>query len=245
MAAGRLPRPLIIALAVLAIAGVVLFALRRSLDSIVRGGLETYGTQVTGTRVSVGAVHLELRDARGEIRAVRIRNPDGFSSADALSLGEVVLDLGAGKLGSEPYVIDEIRVASPSVLVELDERAGTNLDRIRKHVEGYVPATGGGEAKPAPRLIVKRLVFEEGTVRLDARRLGGKETTLELGSVELRDLGGEAGAPADRVAASALRALLREIVEKAAARQLKDAAGGAFREKAQDAVGGLLRKLDG
>ncbi len=219
--------------------GAALF-LFRSLDSAVRAAIEREGPRVTGTSVDVGRVRLQLREGRGEFRDLVIGNPDGFSG-DALRMGEIALDVDTGSLGGGPLTLDEIRVRAPAVRLELDARGVSNLQRIRDHVQAYAPAGGGGSG---PDLVVRRLVFEDAKVQVDATALGGKESEWTLPPLELADLGGRDGIPADQLAQVALEALVREVTKKAATEELtgrlKDAAGESLGGKAAETIGDLL-----
>lgn len=244
--AGRPAPRIAIVLAVLFViaCGVVLVVVR-SLDSVVRTAIEREGPRITGTSVGVGRVRLELRKGRGEFRDLTIGNPDGFSGGDAVRMGEIVLDVDTESLSGSPLTLDEIRVSAPTLRLELDARGASNLERIREQVQSYTPVTrrtSGGS--PAPNLVVRRLVFEGAVVQVDARALGGKESEWKLGAVELTDLGGKRGIPADELAKVALETLVREATKRAAKEELgdrlKDAAGRSLGDKAADALGGLL-----
>ncbi len=218
-------------------AALVLF---RSLDSAVRAAIEREGPKVTGTSVDVGRVRLQLREGRGEFRDLVIGNPGGFSG-DALRMGEIVLDIDTAALGKGPLVVEEIRVRAPAVRLQLDSRGVSNLQRIRDHLQAYAPASAGASG---PDLVVRRLVFEDATVQVDATALGGKQSEWTLPPVELAGLGDPGGIPAERLAKVALETLVREVTKKAATEELtgrlKHAAGESLGDKAADAIGNLL-----
>lgn len=240
--ARRVPRPVVL-LAVLFLLGcAAALILFRSLDATVKSAIEREGPAVTGTRVRVGGVHLGLREGRGELHDLRIANPEGFSDADAVTLGEVVLDVDTGSLGKAPLRIDEIRVTSSSLRLELDARGGSNLERIRRSVQDYAPMTRTRGA--APRVAVQRLVFEGTKVQVDAGALGGRKSEWTLGDVTLTGLGGRDGVPADELAKVALERLVREATKKAATREIEDAAGRSLGKSAADVLGGLFGKKD-
>ncbi|HMB70606.1 MAG TPA: hypothetical protein VKU85_14920, partial [bacterium] len=82
-----------------------------NLNTIVKGAVERYGGRMTETDVRLAGVNLKLRDGRGTMTGLRIRNPDGFSGEDAVSLGEITLDVDTASLTKEPIVIEEIRIS--------------------------------------------------------------------------------------------------------------------------------------
>jgi hypothetical protein len=229
-----------VGVAVLATVG--LLWLGGNLNAVVKGAVERYGGRMTGTDVRLAGVSLKLREGRGTLTGLRIGNPDGFSRADAVSLGEITLDVDEASLAKEPIVIREIRVAGPQLLVEMAADGGVNLRSLQKAVEGYVPEAGSGGdggGNPPPRIAVKTLSVEGGRLVLDATAVGGKRTENDLGGFVLTNVGGSEGVPADRLGQEILQAVLKRSVEQGALDGLKQKA----EEALQDAGGGLLKKL--
>jgi hypothetical protein len=240
-------RKLFIGLGVLAAVGIgVVVWIGGSLDSLVKAGVEKYGPRITRTEVALSSVKLDIRGGRGTLKGLRIANPAGFSRADAVAFGEITLDLDVSSLGKEPIVIEQIRVAGPELLLELAKDGATNLGTIRDAAEKYAPPQAGGidgslrsPDGPVPRIVVKRLEFDAGTIRLDASAVGGAKSERELGSFTLTDLGGSSGVPADRLGREILRTIVRRAVEESAGGELERVA----KDKLKDAGGGLLRSL--
>jgi hypothetical protein len=239
-------RRVFIGLGILALVAVaVVVWIGGSLESLVKAGIEKYGPRITRTEVALSSVKLDVRGGRGTLRGLRIANPSGFSDADAVAFGEITLDLDVSTLGKEPVVIETIRIAGPEVLLELTRDGTTNLGAIRDATESYAaPQAGGidgslkGVDTPVPRVVVKRLEFDAGALRLDASAVGGKKSERELGSFVLTDLGGSSGVPADRLGREILRAVVRRAMEESAAGELERVA----RDKLGEA-GNLLRSL--
>jgi len=89
----------------------------------VKAAIERFGSDITGTKVTVGSVDISLKSGLGTIRGVRVDNPEGFSSDDAFELGEITVDLDVASLNRDPIVIEEIRILAPAVRGELDAKA--------------------------------------------------------------------------------------------------------------------------
>ena len=109
----RIALGLIAAVAVVVVA-VLLYA-AASLDRLVKQGIETYGSRIVGAPVRVGSVEISLSSGRGTLRELSISNPDGFSSGEALRLGEITLDIQLSSLTQEPLVIQEVKILAPEV----------------------------------------------------------------------------------------------------------------------------------
>lgn len=226
---------------VIVIAGVAVY-LYNSIDSIVKNAIERSGTEITGTKVSVGSVDISLRSGRGTIRNVRVKNPDGFTGEDAVTLGEVTLELDVGSLNRDPIVIQEIRVHTPVVNAEVDERLMTNVGVIRSHVQEYQVSTaphkpGKQDAGYEKHFVIRSFVMEEGVVNGDATRVGSESREYELPPIELSNVGGTRGARPEAIGkaiASAMFARVSQVVGD----QLKAAAAERLRNK----VGEILNR---
>jgi hypothetical protein len=128
---------IIIAIAVVIVIAGLFVYLYNSIDSIVKNGIERYGTDVCGTKVSVGSVDISLKSGRGTIHDLRVANPDGFSHDSSVRLGDATLAIDIGSINRDPIVITEIRVKAPLVSAEVDEKLATNVGIIRDHVQQY------------------------------------------------------------------------------------------------------------
>lgn len=239
-------RRVVVILGVLAVIVVAsLLWLGSNLNGLVKKGVERYGPRVTETTVRLGGVDIQLREGRGTLENLRIENPEGFSSSDAISFGEITLDIDPGSLTSEPIVVETIRIADPSLLLEVGEDGAVNLRTLQQSVNDYTSRSEEASRDPGgsapPRLAVKELTVDGGTLVLDATAVGGERTERTLGSFTLRDLGGADGVPADQMGQEILRAVLRRAMEKGALDELK--------RKAKDALGetggALLDRITG
>jgi hypothetical protein len=209
---------LIIATAlVVVIAGIGVY-LYNSIDSIVKNAIERSGTEITGTRVSVGSVDISLRSGRGTVRGVRVRNPDGYADENAMELGEIVIDLDVGSLNRDPIIIEEIRVKAPTVDAELNEVAVSNVSVIRNHIRQYraaapKPAPGKQDAGYEKHFVIRSFVVEEGFVNADATRVGSQKWEFDLAPLRLSNVGGTHGALPDAIGKEIAAALFNRATQ--------------------------------
>ena len=75
----------VLGVAVIVVAAAV-FLLISNLDAIVKAALEKYGSEATGSAVTVDSVRISLREGSGSISGFSIGNPPGFSTPAALAL---------------------------------------------------------------------------------------------------------------------------------------------------------------
>ncbi len=224
-----------LAAVILVIAGTVWF-LYSSLDSIIEEAIERYGTEAAGTRVEVDSVSISLSQGRGTLRGLRVANPEGFSSGDAIYFGEVTLQIALGSLGENPVVIEEVFVDAPLVRYERNGEGTANLDVIRKNLQ----RSGGGGSQPEgepTKLSIRKFEARNGKIEVDVAQLG-QEMTAELPTVRISNLGGSSGAlPREigkRILAeftkAAANAVARQGIRKLIDKQLGGEAGEALKK---------------
>ena len=207
---------LLVALALLLAIGGAVWWLYASRDAIIKRGIEHYGPQYAGVSVKVGKVKLDPLDGRGAISGLVVGNPPGFSSASALSLGEVRLAVDPATLTSPVVRVRELVLDAPHVTYERGEK-GDNLSAIQKNIESRIPRSRGGEKK-SERADERRFIVDRVQVRNAKVSYGGALTT-SLPDVQFRDLGKKTnGATAGELTEEIWSQLRREAVARAPAR---------------------------
>ncbi|MBI3444805.1 MAG: hypothetical protein HY055_05485 [Magnetospirillum sp.] len=196
-----------------------------SLDSIVKKVIEDVGSQVTGVKVSVGAVKISLSEGKGSISGLTVANPPGFSSDPAFRLGEISLAIDTGSVSKNPIVIKDITVAAPAVSYEIAS-GGSNLDALQKNVKAFTAKQGAsGKAEPAKssdkseekKVVIDRLAITGGQVKLAAGGIPGADTTAKLGDIVLTGIGRDSGgASSAQVAQKVMDSLVNGAIKSAA-----------------------------
>ena len=160
----KLARNLGIGLAVLAaiIVAAVIFLLS-SLDSIVAGAIEKYGSQVTQTPVRVSSVSIDLKSGSGAINELRVGNPAGFKAPDILTLGGISTRIDTASVTQDPIVIDEISISAPRVVYEINKAGASNIKVLEQNIAASSGAgKSGSEASGSPegpRLVINKLAL--------------------------------------------------------------------------------------
>ena len=226
------------------ITGLFLY-LYNNVDSIVKNGIERYGTDVCGTKVSVGSVDISLKSGRGTIRGLRVANPDGYSHDSVVELGDAIVAIDIGSINRDPIVITEIRVKSPLVSAEVDEKLATNIGKIRGHVQQYqaraAKPAGKQDAGFEKRIAIRSFVIELGTLKADATRVGREKGQWEMPPIELSNLGGERGVRPEAIA-KVISVALFTRAEQVAAEHVKAAAAQQIKNEAQKKLDEILKK---
>lgn len=216
---------------ILAVGGLVFYAFR-NISAIVEAAIEKYGSRVIGVNVDVSAVRIRPSSGEGSISGLTVANPPGFSSPHIFTLDDISVRLMPDSVAKSPIVIDEIRVSRPEVFYEMNSRGRSNLDVIRKKIEtaaGRKPSPERNGQDKEVRLLIRRLVFENGKVHASAPSLAQKRVLINLSRLDMRDVGGDRGAtPADiaeSVASTLAREAAKAVVRSESEQLLRDKAG--------------------
>ena len=238
-----------------------------SLDSIVKGAIERYGSAATKVAVHADSVALSLLGGSAAISDLTVANPSGFSSANVFRLSKIQLLLELGTIRSNPFIIDEIAIVGPEVQFELDQNGESNVDVIRRNLAQFRAASGGpraspggSQATPAPkepadaqRFVIKKLSIQAAQLVIDTSALGGERRVVKLPDTEETNIGARSGgATGSEVAAAVARVLARDVAATVAAAQVERAlekrvggeAGKALGQGVGEAVKGVGRALN-
>lgn len=253
---------IVVGIVVVVIIGVAILVMG-NLNSIVADAIETYGSQATGTAVSVDSVDIELREGRGTVRGLSVANPEGFAEPNALTWGEVTIDIDPASVTSPPYVVDEVRVEAPTASLVLNERGEMNLRVIQQRLQrgqnagqegGQKAGQKGGQKEEgssgeSPRLKIRSFAFERGEVQVHTAEVGGKDVRVDLPPLVLKNLGGRDGATATEIGRQILTAYTEQILRAVAKREIGSRVEGAIDKELGEGAGkaatGLLDRLQG
>ena len=187
--------------------GFAVYYVLSGLDGMVKTAIETHGSQATQTAVRVAAVQIVLKDGSGAIRGVTVGNPQGFATPQAFILGEIATQVELRSLSEEVTVIDHVTVRAPEVFFELNAAGKNNLAVLKQNLAGGTAASSGKNSGADPRLIIRKLLFADGSIHAKVVPLN-KEYELKLPTIELSDLGGKNGATPAQIADQILKVLV-------------------------------------
>ncbi len=231
-------------LAVVCIGGIFFFL--SNLNSIIAQVLEEQGSRVVATDVAVSGVDISLREGRGTIAGLSIASPDGFDTRHAFTLGEITVDIDLDSVREDPIVIDEIRVQAPVVNAEFLQGGSSNIGELQKNLQQYAASPeGGGDQKSddVKRIRIRRFVFENGHIEVDATALGLEARSLDLPAIRLDDIGGAEGARPDAIAQAVLGALTRKATAEITRAEIDKKVRGIVADEVGEKAQGLLDKI--
>lgn len=176
----------LIALLALVAVGVMFF-----LDSIVKQGIETVGTQTAGVEVKLDDVSLSLLSGKGGLRGFQVANPRGYRAPHAVKVGQALVVLKPLSVFSDRVVIRSVVVQGPEIHYE--KRGGkTNLEAIQANVESSLATDKDKKDKPAKqekKLQIDSFIIRDAKVHLYGDNPNDPPAVLTLNEIHLKDLG--------------------------------------------------------
>ena len=174
-----------IGLAVLFI--VIVVAIGLNLGPIIKVGMEQIGPRVAQVTVKLDAVDVALLTGSATVKGLIIGNPSGYSTPQAISVGDIAVKLDPLSVTSAKIVVRSVHVESPEITFE-GGLSRNNLTQIADNVNAVSrniapPAAG----KPAPKIEVDDFLITGAKVHLYLTGLGNKD--ISLPDIHLTDLG--------------------------------------------------------
>lgn len=211
-----------------------------SLDGIVKNQIEAIGTELTGTKVSVGGVGIKLTEGVGQITKLRVANPKGYKTDDALSMNLLRLGIDLPSVGKSPLILNELVIDSPLLNLEMDEKGGSNLQKISDNVSANTSAAdkeastaqqAGGEPL---RILIRKLSITgvSYAVHSPVEKLDNTKGTLP--TITMSNVGGSKGATPGEIGKIIVGKITERVIQQAAKagiqsavdKKLKEVGGG-------------------
>lgn len=191
---------------------VVLAYLVFNVNSLVKSGIETAGPNVLGVPVTVDAVSISFMDGSGEIRGLRVANPEGYDSPHAIAIDNMRVALDTSSLTSDKIRILEVIIGAPDITYE-GSLNDSNLKRLQANANAGSSATQASEETEGEPTALQLDYFEIEDAKLDVR-LGilDKPLNLVMSSLVIEEIGKDETATPAEVVTRILRALNQAII---------------------------------
>src|SRR5690554_7158263 len=115
----------LLALLIVIVIGVLLGL--RNLDALVEAAIESVGTHVTQTAVTVEGVHIELTDAEGTVYGLAVANPANFTQPYIFQVDEVGIQILPSSLTDRVFVLPLVVIDGAQLHAEHTGVADINL----------------------------------------------------------------------------------------------------------------------
>jgi len=191
--------------------GALVFVLS-NLDNLVKEAIETYGSEATGTSVTVYDVKIALKSGESRINSLRVSNPRRFSDLNMFELGLINMKIDPATLNQNPIVIDEIIISAPSVVYEINKSGVSNIDVLKKNLAQSANSAANNGGGDELKIIIRKLIIEESTAKVRIAALGDAQQTVTFPKIQLADVGEKnGGATAAEVAQVLFSKLLGNV----------------------------------
>lgn len=204
----------------LVLSALVVFLLYSSLDTIVVKAVETFGSEVTQTQVTLKEAEISAADGKGALRGFRMTNPENFKTESSVEFDEISIELDVKTITRDTVVVKHVTIKDPRVTYEHSSR-GSNIDVIKNNVDSYLGTKKGSSEKKSShsgsdgsgkKLIIETLSILNGKANVSAAILQGKIISVDLPDIVLKDIGkSRGGATPGEVANKILDALQKNV----------------------------------
>ena len=244
--------------------GAFMFLSSDKLNELIAEQIEIQGKTFTEQLVTVEKVDVQLFNGAGTINGLILNNPSGFTTTPLFALNEITLDINieslAGVRDGKPIVIDAIVIDKPEALVEFNESGGSNIQVILDAINKNIPkSSAGSEANASqtdtPKIRLKKFVLAGVALRVDLTKLGNTTHKKTLPDINLSNIGGTDGLPANELggvmikkalsaiwkeAKNSQKDIIKDEVKEKAKEKLKEKFGDKLKDKAPKALTDLL-----
>ncbi len=125
---------------------IAVFAIILNLGKIVKTGINKVVPQVTKCEAHVDDVNFNVFGGKFEIKNLVIKNPEGYKTDQAFSLGHIFVNVKMGSLMSDVIEIDQVLIDAPEITYEVG-LGNSNLNTILENVNSALPSSDGEEKK--------------------------------------------------------------------------------------------------
>jgi len=246
---------ILLALILIVAGGAFWFISSDKLNQIIAEQIELQGSKFTEQVVTVAKVDMQILHGAGTINGLVLNNPKGYSTTPAFSLNETTLDINIQSLADTrqggPIIIDAIVIDKPEALVEFNQTGGSNIQELLDAINSNLPKSSPAkETAPTensnanlPNIRVKKFILAGVALRVDLTKLGNTTHKKILPDIDLSNIGGDAGLPANELGGELIKRALSAIWKSAKNEQQK-VLEDKVKDKVKDKVNDLFNKLN-
>jgi len=224
---------------IVVLAGIAIFLLLSNINGIVKNLVESVGSDVTGTSVSLGSADIDLRTGKGTLLGLTVSNPDGYGGGEAFEVSEITLEIDVYSIGKNPLIINQIVVDGATVnYIGVGNKSNlqTILDNVKSGgSSGSDADSGGGSSGSDMLLIIDDFRFTDASMSVALTGVPEASKTLVMQDVTATGVGRDKnGVPPAEATAIILQPVLQRAV-RAAADELSKNGLDRFMDKVKDA----------
>lgn len=161
------------------------------IDSIIKHGIEKYGSEIAGVSITVGNVKLGLPDGKFEVTNLKIANPQGFQNPTLFEAANISVTMNIRSVFEDVIRITEIKIEAPAFVYENNGNTDNikalraNIDRSSRNDEVVQPESV--ESKPQKKIVIDHFYLNNGKVSASLGNIVHK--SLNLPDIYLSGIG--------------------------------------------------------
>ena len=228
-----------------------------SLETIVKKAVNKYGSEITGTEVSLQGFSLSPLSGSVSVKGLTVANPSNYKSANLLSLGGVSVKIDMKSLSGNTIVVEDITIEKPVITYEMLSLTQNNIKQLQANIAKNTASGSDNKAeKPkkeeakaksegaSKQVVIRKVTVKEGELKAVSNIPGDKGLVdVKLPEIILTDIGGQK--KAENVVASVTKILNKilttasQTVVKSGLNDLKNVA----KENLDNVVGDVKNKV--
>lgn len=194
------------------------------LESVVKKAVNYYGSQITGTNVSIDGLDIKLRQGEAHVKGIKVGNPKEYSTENLFYLKDIGVRINISSLTEDTVVIESIDIQNPEITYEMLSLVQNNVSDILSNVNKNTASSqkqtksdsSSGSTKenaPSKKLIIKNLTISDGHINVVAGLGQSKQTMiLPLPTIVMKNIGAEQnGASVAETISKVLTNLLNKV----------------------------------
>jgi hypothetical protein len=181
-------------------------------NDIIKTAVKELGPEVLGVSVTLDDVDISILDGKGSILGITIGNPSGFSEEYSIKVEKVYFAADINSLFSETILINNISITKPDIIYEFNG-SESNLSALAMHSkkearEEKLEDQQEKETSEKSELIIEHLIIKDGKIKSS---IAGAGATLDLPTIEMKDLGKEDGTDVEEVVAKVMATIVGTV----------------------------------
>lgn len=150
-----------------------------------KGQILKVASQMLGVPVKTKKVSLQFLTGFVEIRDIKIANPPGYDTREALTIKKIFLDIGyLRSLFRQMIVIDKVIFESPVLNIEMKKNKKNNLAEIMAHLsQEQNPKKAPG---PAPAFRIRGIFLRNGKIFVLDKQVPGEPAQITLDKLDFK-----------------------------------------------------------
>jgi hypothetical protein len=175
---------------------------------LVKRAIEAGSTYALGVETNLGSASLNISGGSLGLSNLEVKNPEGFSTKDFMSLRHGSIDVDAGSVLDKEVKIDSLIIEGVNLNLEQIEKEG-NYQILLDNIKRQDFSSSGESHKFRINLIALRDINVTGSLDLLGKRV---EKSFKLDNISLSNIGNDNGAKISEVMAAVIKTLITKAL---------------------------------